>query len=294
MSWWGIVNPGAGRSSTSRVEVETALSGAGVHADLHITTDAGNVAAIVAEGLARGETRFLVVGGDGTVNLVVNALVEDGPRPDVTVAVLPAGSGCDLIRTFGISQDLSEAAHHLAGDGGYPIDVGYVDGPWGRRYFANVASLGLGAAAVKYADRLPTWLGSFRYRVGVWPALVRFRKSEISVAADTREFHGEASLVVLANAQFFGGGMNIAPKASMVDGELDVQVFTGPKRNAVVLQYRINRGTHLTHKAVRRLTGSEVAVHTAAAWEVELDGEFVGVASDVSAGVLPEALRLKI
>ena len=265
-----------------------------MHADLHISTSAGNVAAIVAEGLSRGETRFLVVGGDGTVNLVVNALVADGPRPDVTVAVLPAGSGSDLLRTFGISQDLSEAAQHLAGDADYPIDVGYVNGPWGRRHFANVASLGLGAAVVKYADRLPAWLGSSRYRVGVWPALARFQKAEISVTADAREFHGEASLVVLANAQFFGGGMNIAPKASMVDGELDVQVFTGPKRNAVVLQYRVNRGTHLTHKAVRRLTGSQVAVRTATAWEVELDGEFVGVASDITAGVLPAALTLKI
>ena len=137
-------------------------------------------------------------------------------------------------------------------------------------------------------------LGGARYSIGVWPALATFRRAHVVIEGGRRPIDAEASLVVLANGQFFGGGMNIAPKASMADGDLDVQVFTGPKRNAVVLQPRVRRGTHLTHKAVRRLVASAVEVSIEREWEVEADGEYLGRATAVSAGTVPEALRLKI
>jgi YegS/Rv2252/BmrU family lipid kinase len=291
VSWWTIVNPTAGRG-TLATRVADALDGVGVSHVVNTSSSADDVAALVKEGVRAGYTHLVVVGGDGTVNLAVNAILSEAA--DVTLGVLPGGSGCDLVRTFGISQNIEEAARHLTGDETYTIDAGFVDGPWGRRYFANVASLGLGAAVVRIAERLPAGLGAFRYKLGVWPALARFRKTSLVMSAGSRRVEDVASLVVLANAQFFGGGMNVAPKASMIDGRLDVQVFTGPKRNAVVLQPRVTRGTHLTHKAVRRFSASTVMIELARSWEVEVDGEFVGSSSHIAAGVVPRALRIKI
>ncbi len=293
MTWWTIVNPGAGKGAARQGRVREALAAVGVEAEVRESSDAADVERLVQEGLGAGYGKILAVGGDGTVNLVVNALMALGPA-DVTLGILPAGNGCDLLRTFGISQELEVAAHRLVGETDYTIDVGFVDGPWGRRFFANVASLGLGAAVVRQSARFPEWIGAARYKLGVWPALATFRKTPLRVVADDKALDGVASLVVLANAQFFGGGMNIAPKASTVDGKLDVQVFTGPKRNAVVLQHRVNRGTHLTHKAVRRFSAATTEISIDRPWEVEADGEYLGKTDSLAAGVIPGAIRIKI
>lgn len=293
MTWWTIVNPGAGSGAATEGRVRKALAAVGIEAEIRKSSDATDLERLVQEGLSSGFGKILAVGGDGTVNLVVNALMTLGP-PDVTLGILPAGNGCDLLRTFGISQELEEAALRLVGDADYTIDIGFVDGPWGRRYFANVASLGLGAAVVRQSARLPNWIGAARYKLAVWPALATFRKTPLRVLADDRALDGVATLVVLANAQFFGGGMNIAPKASTVDGKLDVQVFTGPKRNAMVLQHRVNRGTHLTHRAVRRFSAAITEISIDRPWEVEADGEYLGKTDSVAAGVIPGAIRIKI
>lgn len=294
MTWLAILNPGAGRRSSNEERVTRALAQVGESATIHTTGSAVDVGHAVQDGLESGARRFLAVGGDGTVNLVVNALLNEKPPRDVVLGILPAGTGCDLVRTFGISQELEKAAHHLAGDDYYTIDIGYVDGPWGRRFFANVASVGLSAAVVRTAHRFPGWLGSSRYKLGVWPALAMFRKTPLRLRVDGRSLDDVGTMVVLANAQFFGGGMNVAPRASTVDGELDVQVFTGPKRNAVVLQYRVTRGTHLTHKTVRRFSGAALELNLDRPWGVEVDGEYLGSTDSVAAGIVPGALRLKI
>ena len=294
MTWWVIANPRAGRGRHSPERVAALLAGMGIDASVHASRDGEHVAELVAEGIGLGHDRFVAVGGDGTVNLVVNALLKhDWPADKPVLGILPAGSGCDFVRTFGISQKLEEAAKHLEGDETYLVDVARVSGSWGDRHFLNVATIGLGADVVRLADRLPARLGSARYKLAIWPTLVRFPRTTIELETDKRGYTGPAMMVVLANAQFFGGGMNVAPKAMLVDGRLDVQIFSGPKRLAVTLQRRITRGTHLSHPAVRRLTASSFRLSPAAPWPVEVDGEYLGV-GPVHGEVIPGALRIKI
>ena len=294
MTWWVITNPDAGRGRDQMGRLTTTLDGLGIEARVHVSDSADHLGQLVAQGVDLGFDRFVAVGGDGTANLVVNSLLRTDwhGRPPM-LGILPAGSGCDFIRTFGISQDLEEAATHLLGDETYLVDVGRVTGGWGDRFFLNVATIGLGADVVRLADRLPSRLGSVRYKLAIWPTLVRFPRTTIDLQTDKRGYAGPAMMVVLANAQFFGGGMNVAPKAMLGDGRLDVQIFSGPKRQAVTLQPRITRGTHLSHPAVRRLTASEFTVTPSAPWPVEVDGEYLGE-GPVSGEVIPGALRIKI
>ncbi len=244
---------------------------------------------MVDAGVAAGHRRFLAVGGDGTVNLVVDALMQHDWDVPPLLGILPAGTGCDFLRTFGLPQRLEDAAAHLAGDDTYRVDVGRLRGAWGERHFLNVAEAGLGAGVIGLSERLPAWLGRLRYKLAIWPTLVRFPVAEIELTAGNRSYQGSAVLVVMANGQYFGGGMNVAPRASLVDGALDIQVFSGPKRQAVVLQPRITRGTHLTHKGVRRFEAGRFELRTSPQWPVEADGEYVGeghVIGDVLAGAL--------
>lgn len=292
MTWWVIVNPAAGKRRGLEDRTRRGLAAHRVQAEIRVSTDVRHIATLIAEGRDQGFTRFVAVGGDGTANAVTDSLLRlDWPEPP-TFAILPAGSGSDFVRTFGRSQVLEDSLQYLTDDESYPVDVGHLVGPWGDRYFINVAEAGLGAVVVRIADRMPARWGALRYKAAIWPALARFPQGEISVTVGSKEYLGPATLVVLANAQFFGGGMNVAPKAMLVDGALDVQVFTGPRRQALMLQPMVTRGTHLRHPSVRRMTGSRVVVKSASPWPVEADGEYLGE-GDVEASVLPAALRFK-
>jgi len=294
MTWWIIVNPIAGRSGELMARADAALSPLAVDYELHESASPDHVAEIVAAGHKAGVRQFAGVGGDGTAHLIVNGLLQQEWSRPPGLAILPAGSGSDFIRTFGLPRTLEAAAEHLATPDWYRCDVLEVDGSFGTRYALNVVEAGVGAAAVTTAARMPKWFGSRRYALAFWLALPRFRPGSIHARVDERqEVEGPAIAVVIANGQFFGGGMNVAPRASVADGELDVQVFSGPRRNALTVMPRVVRGMHLSHKNVQRLTGRTVRLDVPETWPIEADGELLGV-GPISVSVLPGAIEFKI
>ena len=196
--------------------------------------------------------RVAVAGGDGTLSLAVNALCgERWPSPP-RVAMLPTGTACDFLRTFGLSRDLDEAVSRLGVPGWYDIDVGSLDGDWGRRFFVNVAEAGVGAAAAETAGRLPGWLGASRYGLGFAARLPRFPRAKVQVRGPRRTLVADGVAVIVANAQFFAWNWNIAPKANLVDNRLDVQVFTPKKRQLPAAVPKIVKGVHLREPWVQR------------------------------------------
>ncbi len=293
MRWFVVVNRSAGTGRSVALRAQRALDRVGVDYDLALPSGRQEAAGCVQDAADAGQRHFVAVGGDGTVNLVVNSLLDRPWSEPPVLGVLPGGTGCDLIRTFGISQKMEEAAGHLARPGEYVIDVGFVEGEWGRRFFVNVAEAGVAAAAVQSADRLPAALGRVRYPLGLALALPTFNRTGVTIDAGKRTFRGEALAVIFANGQFFGGGFNIAPKATLIDGVLDVQVITAAKRRAPSLVPRIYRGMHLTDRDVKRFVTSRVTVESDQPWPVEVDGEYLGN-TPVSAGVQSGRIALKI
>ena len=144
-----------------------------------LTTRAGHAVELARDATRRGADTIVAVGGDGTVNEVVNGMIEDDRAVGTAaLAVVAAGSGCDFARTFGLPKDVT------ADFGGFdgptrPLDVGKIEcsGTDGRvvRYFVNVAEAGMAAATVERAARYPRWMGRSRYVVAFWPSLVRFK-----------------------------------------------------------------------------------------------------------------------
>ena len=293
MRWWVIVNPTAGRGRDLEQATKVALDAHGIDSVVHVPRTPGEVGAIVADGARRGVSGFVAVGGDGTAHLVLNGIMacDWGERP--TLGILPAGSGSDFIRTFGIPQDLTRAAAHLTGDGRYTCDVGKVEGSFGARYFLNEVSLGITAATAQRAARLPARLGKVRYGAAFWMAIARFHPGTLVANVDGRPLETEAMAAVVANGQFFGGAMNVAPRASVGDGVFDVQVFSGPRRQAFSVMPRVVRGTHLTLRAVQRRTGSEITIDCPSDWPVEADGEVIG-RGKITVQVVPGAIDFKI
>jgi YegS/Rv2252/BmrU family lipid kinase len=240
-----------------------------------------------------GWVQFAVVGGDGTLNVVVDALMECSWDEAPVVALLPAGTGSDFVRTFALPQRLEDAAAHLVGDRTYPVDVGIAEGEWGRRAFINEVQAGLGAATAGIADRLPRRIGAAKYQVAFWATLPRFPPAHVRVESGPRSYEGPALAVIAANGQFFGGGLNIAPRASLRDGKLDIQTFAVRRMSAVPLFQKIKGGMHGTHPGVHRIPGSEVTIDSEIPWPVEVDGEPLGT-TPVKATMIPHGIRFKI
>ena len=234
-----------------------------------------------------------LVGGDGTVSTVVDALSHRGIVDSAVVGVLPAGTGCDLIRTFGIPQSIEGAARHLSTPNTYRIDVGRLEGSWGVRHFVNVANAGLPAAVVEASAHLPRRLGGLRYITAVASAAPAFKACDVELSTPQRTHRQHALMLVAANGQFFGGGWNVAPKALLVDGKLDTQLIDVPKTAIPRMLPRLMRGLHLSHPGVRRRSIGEFTFTPELEWPVEVDGDPIGHGS-FRATMLPTALQLKI
>jgi len=291
--WLVMLNRRAGSSPTKIDDVRAALLAAGVDFDLAVPENVAAARDVIAAAASAGTTHFALAGGDGTVNLAANVLLRMNGLNAPVIGVLPVGTGCDLLRTFGLPQELGAAARHLATEDVYPIDVATVEGVWGSRYFVNVAQVGVGAAAAQTAPRFSRRLGSARYPLAFALRLPRFPVARVTIETERRRYESEALAVIMANAQFFAGGWNVAPKATLVDGVLDMQIINCGKGHAPALVPKVIKGTHLGDRAVRRFSAATFTIETDVRWPLEADGDYIGN-TPLSGRVVPAALRLKI
>ncbi len=291
--WVVAVNRAAGRSSVDPSTIRDLVVGLGIDCTVIAPDSPSGMAESLIDAAMSGTTNFAFAGGDGTMNLATNTLLslEIGVSP--VIALLPIGTGCDLLRTFGLPQDLEAAARRLLTSDTYMIDAGILVGSWGTRYFLNVAQAGVGAAAAQTAPKISRRFGPVRYPVAFGVRLPRFPKASIRLVTERRTVESEALAVLIANGQFFAGGWNVAPKATMVDGLLDIQVINAPKRRAPALVPKLIKGTHLTDRAVRRVSAAEFVLETEPEWPVEADGDPIGNTT-VTGRVVPAAISLKI
>lgn len=299
-----IVNPHAGRRRVGEEipELERTLRARGLPYRLLRTQGRGDATRFAREAL-EGGTRFVVaVGGDGTVHEVVNGMLDDEGKPrvhDAVLGVVSAGSGCDFVRTFGLPGDATRACYHLTGDNTYPLDVGKVTyttvgGDRDRRFFVNVAEAGLGAAVTARSERMWSRLGQSKYFFGFWLVLPRFKLANVRVRADRKTYEGPAFLVVVANAQYYGGGMKISPRSYPGDAVLDVLVFKGPKSDSFTMIPRIYRGEHIPHDHVEELrVRHELVIEADRPLPIESDGEVLGT-TPATVEVLSQPIQMKL
>jgi diacylglycerol kinase (ATP) len=298
-----IVNPHAGRRHVGQEipELERTLNTRGLAYRLLRTDGRGDATRFAREALEGGGRFVVAVGGDGTVNEVVNGMLNDdgtAVREDAVLGVVGAGSGCDFVRTFGLPGDATRAGLHLAGDNTYPLDVGrvrYDNGDGERaRFFVNVAEAGLGGAVAARAERMSPRLGQAKYFIGFWLTLPRFKMANVTIRADRKTYEGPAFLVVVGNGQYYGGGMKVSPRSYPGDGVLDVLVFKGPKSDAFTMIPKIYRGEHIPSDHVEEFrVRKELVIDADRPLPIEADGEVLG-ATSATFEVFAQPLEMKL
>jgi diacylglycerol kinase (ATP) len=287
------VNPASDNGATGKRWAELAHRAAGLGLDGEtIYSERPNH--LIELAAAADADVVVAVGGDGTMNEVVNGLMQREERP--VLAVIPLGTGMDFVRTYGIPNRFEDAVRVAAGDGVRTIDVGRVEHLRGTRYFANVGSVGMSAAVAQRANGMSKALGgkaTFFY--ALTRVFLEWQNTQISVELDdgTRR---EARMhdVVVANGRWHGGAMMLAPDAEPDDGLFDV-ILIGDinKRDFVTTAPKIYKGTYLAHPKVELLRARSISVTAPERLPIELDGEQVG-ATPARFEVVPGALRVRV
>jgi diacylglycerol kinase (ATP) len=292
---------GRGRSSTLH-EVRAALRQRGVAHDVAVTEGPGHATQLAREAAQAGRRFVVGVGGDGTLHEVVNGLVDpESGTPngeDLVLGVVSAGSGSDLARTFGLDRKPEIIARHLDGEATMGFDLGRVrltgrDGRERTVLFHNIAEAGYGGLVTDLANRLPRWVGGARYVLATVAAVSRFRLVETTVTVDHTEVDEELSNVIVANGQFFGGGLRVAPRALPDDGRFNVQVWRGRPVDVLRALPDLRVGEHLEREDVREWQSTTVRIDARTPLLIEADGEVLGT-TPATIDLLPAPLRIKI
>lgn len=296
-----ICNRSSGRGGVAKSQPEVAnhLRERELEHEFVYTEYAGHATDIARDAIKSGSRFLAAMGGDGTVHEVVNGMIEDDKpiNPEAVFGVVAAGTGSDFIKTFGIPATPSHAVAHLDGPESFTIDIGKItyqnDGKETIRYFANIAEVGLGAEVVARAARLPRWLGPTVYFFAFWLTMRKHRVANVSVDLVDRKYEGYMNNLVVANGQFFGGGMKIAPKAAPTDGVLDVQIEHARRREALALIPKVYKGEHVPHPDIEEAKRVRLGIESDRPLLIEADGEVLGH-TPAQFEVLKDLLRLKV
>jgi YegS/Rv2252/BmrU family lipid kinase len=285
-----IVNPaaGGGRAGRAAPNVMSALQGHGLTVRLTETRDLQHARALAREAGRAGEIA-VALGGDGLAGAVADALRE---VPGAILGVLPGGRGNDLARVLGIPQDPFAACAVIAYGHARPLDLGEVDG----RAFVGIASAGFDSEANRIANQAPARLGNLVYAYGALRALATWRPVDFEIELDPPGEHIQFSgyTVAAANSRSYGGGMQIAPDASLEDGLLEIVLIERVSRLRFLANLpKVFKGTHVQLPQVRVLRAAEVAISAARPFTLYADGDPIGELP-VRVRALPHALQVLV
>ena len=296
-----IVNPVAGAGKTGRKwpQVMELLKSIGLHFEHDLTEAPGHAIELAKSAARKGYELVVSVGGDGTINEVVNGLYDSGNLGDVTLGIISMGTGGDYVRTVGIPRVYQEACQCLKSPRKLAVDLGAVEymsnGKMVKRLFVNFAGLGFDAEIVRRTTQEFKALGgTASYLMGLFTTLLCYKNKEISLVVDGEAVVKRICTVLMNNGKYGGGGMLTAPDADIADGFLDVVIIGDLSKPDLLWSLpRIYKGTHLTHPKVTIKRAREVEIRSARPLPLQADGELLG---EVPARfhILPAALNIVI
>jgi YegS/Rv2252/BmrU family lipid kinase len=307
-----IVNPASalGSTATAWPRIASELRSHFGPFQVSFTERAGDGLTLAAEAAERGVELIIACGGDGTISEVANGILNSGKM--ASLGILPSGTGGDFRKTLGLSAHVRESARVLREGHTRQIDVGRVtfigeNGTHQSRYFLGVASFGMSAQVVKSVKNEESqaspgqgaaWYGGrLSYGVAMLREALRSPATGVVVQLeDEQERYLKVAALCVANARYFGGGMKIAPKASLDDGKFDI-IAIGDLGAFKILTNapRIYTGAHLSMQQVEYTLAKRISARAAdQACEVllEVDGELPG-RLPATFQVVPRALRLR-
>jgi YegS/Rv2252/BmrU family lipid kinase len=303
--WMVIVNPKAGRGHGLRdwPTISNRLNFSGVDFTCVFTEKKFHAVELTVKAVNDGFRKLIVVGGDGTVNEVVNGLfIQKKVEPvEVTLSVIPVGTGNDWVRMLGIPRTYSDAVQSIRRERTILQDVGKVEFEEARvrhtRYMANVSGVGFDAQVNRRYNRLKeagytvTWL----YLLSTLMVLFRYRSKRFVVAVDGREFFDRRLFSgVIGVGKYNGGGMLQMPAAVVDDGLMDITLIRKMSLYRFFTNFkRLYNGTIYNFYKVTAAQGKHISIVSDPPSSIEIDGEACGY-SPFAFEIVPKSIRVVV
>jgi diacylglycerol kinase (ATP) len=259
----------------------------------HVETKGpGDATMLAREALRGGADRIVAIGGDGTINEVVNGFFDEqgvAIKPGASFALIPFGTGGDFRRTMGIPLETVDAAAIIKANKTKKIDVGKLqlttrDGKPRLRMFINIASFGVSGVVDRLVNESGKKLGRLSFMLATARATWSYTNQRVQLIFDgdaSTRVEATINTVAVANGKFFGGKMKVAPDAEVDDGLFDV-ISMGDLNFGDLLKSgrRLYEGTHISMDKVSTRRAKKVEaqpIDPKSIVELDVDGEAPGL-----------------
>lgn len=268
-----IINPKAGKGKTINIipKIKEIFSEHYENYIIEITKYPGHATIIANEYTSKDNYRVYAVGGDGTLNEVLNGMVGSNSL----LGVIPCGSGNDFIKSIYMKKFDDDIINDTINGIVQVMDLGKVQ----NRYFLNISSVGIDAEVannvLKY-KKFPFISGALAYLLSVITTILKYKSKEIEITIDDKKININTILLAVANGRYYGGGFMVAPKANLQDGYFDLcLVSTLSKIKMLVLFPKLINGTHDKIKEVSFYKAKSVNIIAKKEMSINIDGELI-------------------
>jgi diacylglycerol kinase (ATP) len=284
--WALVINPVAGQGKGTTIG--TYVAGWLAQNKIPYTIVTGKTSVALGDHLSHFIKKFpdtkgvIAVGGDGLLHNILQVLVP----AQIPLAVIPAGTGNDFVRTLGWSLETFDAQLQAVTTlSPTSIDLGLVDGEW----FAAILSTGFDSIVNEKANTMAWPKGPMKYNAAIAIELPRFKPRHYEITLDDRTISTEAMLIAVSNGRSYGGGMLVCPAANISDGLFDVMVLHPVSTVEFIKVFpRVFAGTHISHPAVEIVRSKSVRIEAKAV--AYADGERIGQLP-ITAECIPGVLK---
>ena len=289
-----LVNPAAGRGRR-RARLRDYLKRLEKYIgpfDTATTQRAGDEVRLLDDGLARGVTRVIAIGGDGTWNAAADRILARGRGRDVTLGLLPVGTGNDFGKSIGVRHENIDAVMRAIADRTTrTVDAGKVN----DRYFLNVVGMGFDIAVIDDAAKTPLLRGDALYKFCALKQLFRFPGLKLGIAEgnNSPDTWLDVLMLTISNANYFGGSFHIAPKARLDDGLVDLVAIhdAAPLTRAKLFDI-VGKGKHEGHEKVTFRSAVSFSIYFQGSLRYEAYGEVYSSPSPIVVTSIRNALNV--
>lgn len=302
--WYFVVNPVSGRGTGLKLwkRIQVLLDTSHIEYSFGISKYHQHTIELVRQKHHDGIRNFIGIGGDGTLNEIVNAILnsENIATSKSTISQLSVGTGNDWVKNF--EEELTEfnLIKRLKNKKTITHDIGIVESskPVLKQYFINVAGAGIDGRVVHELEKLSVSgkKSKLAYVQSMLKSLTRFEAPFATIKIDNQQiFEGRTLLLTGSKGQFFGGGMHISPKAKPNSGKLDITLVKKESNLVVFPQlYKLFNSKIESATFVEKFMNTRAEFTSEFAIPIQADGEFVGESTNISLSILPKAIYVLI
>lgn len=296
--WFVIINPTSGNGAAKKkwIPIYNELIKQKFDFDFRLTEYKKHSEELIKDAINKGITKFICVGGDGTLHNMVNGILSLNPAniSEIKIGIIPVGTGNDWVKTYTISSEYKKAIQTIKGEFTIKQDIGklLINENNLTVYFNNLAGIGFDGYVVNKVHKFK-YLGFLAYLTSALLSMASYKKSVLKITFNHIEIKEKTLMLLIGICNYSGGGMQLTKNANPTDGLFDISHIN--KISLVTLLGNIGgifSGNITNHKLVKNYKTSKLKITDLDTQKtyIQADGELVGSGS-FEAEIIPTALN---